>query len=293
MPSTQLLAQLAIVGLFVGCGFALLGQGLVLVYRTTRVINFAQGAIGSFSAYVAWEITGRSSPWAALAVALVIGALLGLVAELLCVRLAGGDLPGTSATLGLVIALQAIVLLRYGQVPLPFPSLAGHGHLRAAGLNLSHDVLLIGVLAMVVSGALFAFFRWSSLGLAMEAVAQDELGAVVNGVRPRLVRRMSWMIASVLAALAAVLLTALFQLQPTLATELTLTALVLGLLAGLRSFSGVVAAAVAYGVLRSVLTGFTTGWVDDVARSLPFILAVTALVVAGDRLGITSQGREV
>ena len=89
------------------------------------------------------------------------------------------------------------------------------------------------------------------------------------------------------------LLTALFQLQPTLATELTLTALVLGLLAGLRSFSGVVAAAVAYGVLRSVLTGFTTEWVDDVGRSLPFLLAVTALVVAGDRLGITSQGREV
>lgn len=270
----DLAPQAIIVGLFTGLAYSLLAAGLVLVYRATRVINFAHGQIGALCAGVLFLLV-REYHWPylpALAVALGLGALIGLVVEVGVVRrLAGASrLVLLVATLGVsqVVLLIQVLLPETDALGVDFPVPID----RTIELG---SVLLIGEHFMVLAAApaviigLALFLKSTPYGIAIRAVARNPEAASLAGINPRRISMLVWVLAGLLSALTAVLIDPLRGsaggLSVALGPGLLLRALGAGLVGGLDNLPRVLAGGVGIGVLEALLyTNFPTtpGLVD-------------------------------
>lgn len=298
MPSADLTKQLLILGCFTGLGFSLLGIGLVLIYRINGVINFGHGAIGTLGAYLAVSVSPHVHPWVALLVAVAFGMACGAVIERIGMQRVRGKLEATILTLGIMIAFQATVLLRWGVTPQRVPSLVGGGNVTFWGVTTAWDAVAIGVVAFLAAGGLYAFLRWTTVGLQMEAASQDDLGAQLNGISSGFMSLLSWVMASGLAALTAMLLARQLGLTPTTLSVLTILALVPAFIGGLRSFLLTFVGGALFGAARSYLSGYSG--IDivgieifEIRDALPFIIVMLVLILAFRAFGPVSRQREV
>lgn len=240
--SLRLALSLALSGLPLGAMYALQAMGIVLVYRTSRVFNFAQGAIGMTGAYLGSFFgvsLGLPAPVAVL-LAVASGAGLGLVMERLTVRPVEGALPRTIVTLGWLIGLQGLVGVLFGTEAgrRPVRLFASTTAVRIDSLAVAFGVDQLGVTVLALALALGVgwYLRRSAFGTAMRAVADDPTGVELLGIRARAVSAASWALGAGLAALAGVLVTPLLG---TLDTQglviLTIQALAAALVGGLVS----------------------------------------------------------
>jgi branched-chain amino acid transport system permease protein len=243
-------------GLANGGVYALLAVGIVLVYKGSRVLNFAQGEMGTFGLFVAfWLITERDLPWFVGALgAIAVVAIIGLVFERVVVRnmSEAPRLTVAVATIGLLLLLFALELKLFGPSPrILEPPIAGLG-LQIAGFYVSPTQILALLTAVGLGVALAAFLKRTDFGLGVLAASQDAAATRLVGIRVSRVSAFTWALAGAISALAALLI------APTIGvfaagfmTGLFVRGLAGALLGGLTSLPGAFVGGVAVGVIEA------------------------------------------
>lgn len=278
--------QFALLGLGAGALYSLASQGLIVIYRGSGVLNFAQGAIGMIGAYVMYELrVVRGLPFpVALIAGVAAAALIGALVHVLIMRRLqrAAPLARIVATLGVMVLLTSLAVRLYGVNARFLPSELPTDILQFFGVTISADRLWLFGLAAVISVALWAAYRFTPFGHATTAVAENQRAAAALGISGNRIAVANWAIGSGLAGLAAILITPIVTLQPMALTDLVLAALAAALVAGFRSFPIAFVAGTLMGVVQAVLQRFSD--VPGLAQSLPFLVVIVLLVVGGRAL---------
>jgi ABC-type branched-subunit amino acid transport system ATPase component/ABC-type branched-subunit amino acid transport system permease subunit len=244
-------------GIVIGALYAIAGLGLVTVYMTTRVMNFALGGMGAVASFVAYNLLGRGLPyWAAFVIAVAVGALLGAIVEVGVARPLQRVSPITVAlgTLGALLILQGAMGAWYGYNTYSLrEALAGVRALSVGSFGISANQILILAIAIVATLLVVGLFRRTRLGLAMRATSSGPQTSELLGVNVSRVRLASWAIGGALGALAALLVTPLIYLSPSSFTSVLLTAFAAVILGGFTSIGGVVVGAILFSVAINIV----------------------------------------
>jgi sulfate-transporting ATPase len=279
--------RFALLGLGIGATYALASQGLIIIYRGSGVLNFALGAIGMAGAYVWWELTTNQG-WAflpGLIAGVAFATVLGALVHLLIMRPLRHSAPlvRVIATLGVLITIQSIAVLRYTAtskfVPSDLPTDIVHIH---NTIVISADRLILLGIAVVLTAGLWLIYRYTRFGLATSAVAESERSASALGLSPDTIAALNWGFGCGLAGLAAILIVPIVTLQPAVLTNLVLAATAAALVAGFRSFPIALIAGLAIGIAQTEVTRYVEQ--TGVGTAVPFILIVIWLVIRGQAL---------
>jgi branched-chain amino acid transport system permease protein len=275
--------QLALNGIVVGSIYALVALGFVIIYKSSGVLNFAQGEFLLLGGYVFWALTEGHAPWPwAAGLTIVFSILLGLALERLILRPMIGEpiISVIMVTLGLSSVLRAIVLGAWGTDTRPYPALFSSEPFMLGPVPISRGYLF----SMMIAGALLLaftlFFRYSRVGIAMRATAFSQEVAQSMGISVRRIFAVSWSIAAVVSALGGILLGALRGGVDGSLSVLGLKALPVVILGGLDSVAGAIVGGLVVGVLENLSGGYLDpifgGGVKEVA---PFAALVLILMV--------------
>jgi branched-chain amino acid transport system permease protein len=296
---SALFAQQTVSGLANGGIYASLAVALVLIYRATEVINFAQGAFATFTTYVAWQlISWGLTYWLAFVLTLVIAFAGGFAVELVAIRPVerrGNQLTVVIAAIGLLILVEGATGWIWGNsikfVPSPFPP--RFYHLGGATFSLS-DLGTIGIsLASVV--VLWAFFRFTKVGLGMRAAAVRPDAARLVGVRVSWMLSLGWGLAAVLGAVAGLLAAPnpSYLLQPSMMDGVLIYAFAAAVLGGLESALGAVVGALLIGALLNLLESYVHWVTPQLLLPVAFVLMLTVLLVKPSGLFGRTRVRKV
>jgi len=296
--SLRLLLAVGLGGIPLGAMYALQAMGIVLIYKTSRVFNFAQGALGMTAAYAASAIAvDRHLPMPlALVGAVLLAALIGAAMERLTIRPLRGALPRTMVTLGWLLTLQGALGFYFGNqagrvAARPFSDQAAIS-VPAIALAIGWDQLAVLGIVVVFAVALAVFFRSTNLGIAMRAVAEDEQASRLLGIRVDLVSTAAWALGGAIAGLSGVLVTPLLgTLDTTTLIVFTIQALAAALVGGLTSLPLTLLGGVLLGVAQpvvSVLLGRPPGINELVAFAV--ILVALAVRRQGSRVDASDRG---
>jgi ABC-type branched-subunit amino acid transport system ATPase component/ABC-type branched-subunit amino acid transport system permease subunit len=293
----QIPLEEVVLGLVTGLTYALLAVGLVMIYKTSRILNFAHGEMGALgAAVVPWLVIRHGvSYWLALPFALVISAAAGAFTAFLITRYLSraSRLIVMVATIGasqLFFALGLFIPknnLGAAVYPTPFDATLTFGSLR-----LTSGPLLILVAVPLVTVGLAAFFRFTSTGLASRATAENQDAAALAGVRVRRVTVVVWTLAGVLAGVTAVLTgpTRPLTSNAALGPGLLLVALAAAVLGGMNSLPGAFAGGVAIGVIQTLVQwNYPTGGTAEIVL---FLLVIGSLLLRRG-LGQRARGGEL
>lgn len=249
--------QVLVSGLSSGSIYALIGLGIVLLYRTTRILNFAHGDLGVLGTFIAYTLlTSTGLPFRlSFLLALAASALIGMLIYLFLVRPAKNDseLGLLILTLGLALALGGLDALVFGTGNKTVPPLVAHSLVRVGGASFSITALVTagaGVLLMLI---LWAVMNFTRLGLAMRAVAEDEEVARALGIPVRNVLMATWGAAGVLAAAAALLFAPTVFLQPAMMLDPLSKGFIAAVIGGMNSLPGAVLGGYVLGILELVV----------------------------------------
>jgi branched-chain amino acid transport system permease protein len=206
----ELLAQLLINGVIVGMLYGVVAMCFVLIYKSTQVVNFAQGEFVVLGAWVCWTfVVQMQLPFVlAFIFSLIFMTLFGIIVQVVLLRPLVGEpvISVIMATIGLGIFMQALMSWIFGVNAERFPDVFGTGTIVIGGLNVEKAYLMSFVLSLVVMGAFFWFFRYSRWGLAMRATAYDQQVAQSLGVSVGTVFAMAWAISAVVSTIAGVVI---------------------------------------------------------------------------------------
>lgn len=290
-------AQLVVSGLFAGAVYALYGLGITMVFKATRVPNFAHGAIGTVGAFVFFKIWDQSQPrlqiqhlhvqipftpigWdpvlprlplvAAIVVAITASALLGLALERFFMRRLVGA-PTISlivATIGLFIMVTGLAIDLFNKQTETVPPIVGERVYELAGLRFFGDDIVVAVLALVLALTLGWFFKATNLGIAIRATADSRETARLLGINANRVASFSWAVGSTLATIAALLIVSRGnrQLDFVSLTVLILPGFTAAMFGGFMSLVGTFLGGLALGVAQTLFVG--VNWPEGVLRDL-------------------------
>lgn len=279
--------QFALLGLGVGALYALAAQGLIVIYRGAGVLNFALGAIGMVGAYVEWELhANHGVPFAlSLPIGIAVSAAIGAAAHLLVMRQLwdASPLVRVIATLGILIVLQSLAVLRYGSSALVVDSSLPNGIWNLTdSISLAQDRFILLLVAVVVAVGLTLVYRGTPFGLGTSAVAENPRAAASLGWSADTIATANWALGSGLAGGAAILVAPIVTLQPAVMTNLVLAATAAALVAGFRSFGIALAAGLVIGIAQSEINRFVDQ--PGLGQAVPFVLIVAWLVLSGQAL---------
>lgn len=259
--------------------YMMFALGIVFIYRGSRVLNLAHGAMAMFPAYIAYSLRDVTGVYIAAIVALLAGAAMGLGVEWGVVRRLRGagqtaQTVGTVAVLGLLIAVAAAI---WGTTPVRSASVFPDTTLPVGNAQLPVGGIGLFVVALIVAAAFMALFRFTDLGLAMRASADNRRAASLMGIDPDRTTAIAWAFAGLLAALGGVLLAASTNLHPyTLALQV-LPAFVAALIGGLDRVEGALFGAGIVGLAIGIVP--TLGGFGQQVGAPQLGLAVLAFIV--------------
>jgi branched-chain amino acid transport system permease protein len=267
-------------GLAVGCGFALLASGLIIIYRVTRVVNLAQGTFAVVAAFTAATLldAGLSHVVAEL-LATLVAAVVGLLTGVVAVGKRGTS-PQASliATLGLAILGYAAEILIWGDQPRSFAGLAGSYEF--FGLELPKQYALVVAVTIVVFAALEAFFERTYAGKALSACASNPYAARLVGIPVVRMAVFGFALGGALGGVAGVLVTPLSPVSYDSDVSLFVNGFASAILAGLKRPVLALAGGLALGVVQALVAGYSKA---SYQSSLALLLALALLVVRGTR----------
>lgn len=286
--------QFVLLGLGPGAVFGLLALGIVQIYRGSGVLNFAHGAMAMTAAFVFVDLRdnlGLPGPLAMVG-GVVLAALLGWLTHVLVMRRLRDASPLTRAvaTLGVLIVLQSLVVLRYGSdVRVVASTLPSSSWQIIPGLALGQDrVITVGV-AVVLALGLAWVYRATRFGLATSAAAENRVAAAALAHSADRLAALNWTSGAALAGLAGVMVVPITGLGAVQLTLLVVPALAAALVGRFVSFPLVLAAALGIGIGQSVLARYVT--VQGAADALPFLVIIMVLLLAGRSLPERGEGR--
>lgn len=275
-----------IIGLVIGCIYALTACGLVVTYATSGVFNFAHGAQGMFCAWVFWQLhIGEAWPtWLALvAVIGVVAPVMGAVIERILIRPLRGsaaDLP-LVVTLGLLLFLVGVANLLWKQTQvhtLP-PFFAGR-YVGVLGFNVSYHQVVVLVVAVAIAVALRVMFSSTRVGIAMRGTVDSPVLIALAGASPERIQRLSWMLGSSLAAVAGILLAPIVSLSVIQLTLLVVNGYAAALIGRMKSLPFTVLGAMVVGLGSSYAVGYgKSDLLQELQLIIPMIVLFITLVV--------------
>ncbi|MET1002754.1 MAG: branched-chain amino acid ABC transporter permease, partial [Acidimicrobiia bacterium] len=252
--------QFLIIGLGAGATYALFAQGAVLIYRGSGLVNFAQGAIGTFAAYIAFVDLEGDRGWAtlpALVVAVLAAGAVSLAFQAFILRALRRAAPivRVIATIALLGLLQAVVAKRYGAANQPVDSYLPNEVFDWGGIRVQEERIYLVTITLVVTFGLWAWTRYTRVGLAINASAQNERAVQTLGWSPDRLAALTWTIGGMLGGLAAVLAAPLTGLSATTFTVVvTVAGLGAALLGGFHSFPLTLLGGLIIGIGESMAT---------------------------------------
>jgi branched-subunit amino acid ABC-type transport system permease component len=257
----MLYLQLFILGLPIAGLFGLLATGVVMVYRASGILNLAVGGMSMFSAYILyWATNDPGGPgWpvgVGLILALLFAAALGWVIERFLLRPLRDRPPLTSVimTVAVLALLTALAGTIWGYDRQDAPAILPRGHnLHFAGTVVGLDRIMILVITAAAMFAVIYLFRRTTLGIAMRAVSDNRSSALLMGVPADRVSTMTWIVGSVLAGIAGILLSPIIGLQPINLTLLAIPAYAAALFGGLNSLWLTLGGAGVVGIMYSLV----------------------------------------
>lgn len=275
----QYALELTLSGIAIGSIYGLMAMAFALIYRSTGILNFAQGEIGMLIAYITWSINTAigPSPWIIVMSTLVVSVIVGLVIERVIMRRLLGE-PVFSAvivTVGLGVIIQAVVLMIWGGESRFLELGRPDAIVDLAGTRMRQSQIAVAITLVVVLIATWAFFKFSRFGIAMRAVAEDQRTARLMGISPQRVQSVAWMASSLLAGMAGVFFAITLDLSPVLFT-LGLKSFPATVVGGLDAVVGSGAAGILIGVIENIVGGYIAPQVKEIAG---FVMILVILMV--------------
>jgi branched-chain amino acid transport system permease protein len=273
------LAQQVFAGLVNGCLYAMLALALVMIWRATHHVNFAQGEMAMFSTFIAWSLLQAGLPyWVAGASAVAFGFVVGVLIERIALRPLR-DAPVLSVVtvfVALMIIFQSAAGLLFGHeshsFDTPFQSWTGAGN----GLLSAHGAGTVAVTVLVLV-AMSAFFKFTRLGLAMRAAALQPLSSSLSGIDVSRVLMIGWGVAGALGAIAGLLAAPVVFLGPHMMGGIMIYGFAAAVLGGIDSPLGAVLGGLLLGVGENLLGAYVTG--DELKLTLALVVMLVILVV--------------
>ncbi len=266
-------------GLATGGIYASLALALVMIYQSTSHINFAQGEMAMFSTYLAWSLINAGIPyWWAFLVTVTISFVAGVVIERVIIR------PVEHAPVLSIITVFIALLVIFNSVagwiftytiktfPSPFPEQPLFGNRFIS----SHEVGAIGV-TLAVLVMLFLFFRFTPLGLAMRAAAQNPVSSRLVGVRVGWMLALGWGLAAAVGSVAGVLVAPIVYLEPNMMSGVLLYAFAAALVGGIDNPFGAVFGGFVVGVLENLIGAYLIG--TELKLTVALVLIIGVLLV--------------
>jgi branched-chain amino acid transport system permease protein len=266
-------------GLSAGMIYAAIGLSLVLIWRGTRVLNYAQGAMAMFTSYLALlVINATGNYWLGFAVALASGLVIGSVIERVVIRQVTGKQPlnAVIVSIGLLIGLEGLAGLLFSSNDRSFPPAYSINGLSigSVALGITWNDVFTAVAVLAAAGLFAAMFRYTSIGLQLRATAFSPAVARLLGVRVGRILTLGWALAGLLGALAGMLVSPSTFLSPNSMDVIFVLGFTAAVIGGLESPVG----AVAGGLLLGVVLSYAGGYLNSQVVNL-FGLAALLLVL--------------
>jgi branched-chain amino acid transport system permease protein len=270
----QVLAGLATGGIYASVALA-----LVMIYQATHLVNFAQGELAMFSTYIAWSLIQAGVPyWAAFFLTVIFSFVLGVVIERVVIRPVE-NAPVLSVVvvfIALLVILNSVTGWIYTYTIKTFPSPFPEQPLFGNKYMSSHEIGAIAV-TLVVLLLLYAFFRFTPLGLAMRAAAQNPESSRLVGIRVGWMLALGWGLAAAIGSVAGMMVAPIVFLDPNMMGGVLLYAFAAALIGGIDNPGGAVFGGFLVGVLENVLGAFVIG--NELKLAVALVLIVGVLTV--------------
>ncbi len=266
-------------GLSDGVVYAAIGLSLVLIWRGTRVLNYAQGGMAMFTSYVGlFVINATGNYWLGFIVALIAGLLLGAVVERTVVRPTLGKPPlnAVIVTIGVLILIEGVAGIMYGSknrsFPTPFSIVGAKFGTFDLGPGASPSAIFTAAAVLAAAGLLALLFRYTAIGLRMRASAFSGTVAQLMGIRVGRITTLGWALAGLIGALAGMLITPQTFLNPNSMDSIFVLGFTAAVIGGLDSPIGAIVGGLILGVLLNYVTGY-------VGSNLPELAGLAVLVL--------------
>ena len=292
----QQFVNITLSGLVEGMIYAAFALALVLIWRSTRIVNFAQGSMAAATAFIALAlIDAGQSYWVALIVALISGFIIGAVVERLIIRpVEGGpELNAVIVTLGLFVAIQALIAIIFGSSFQSFPTPFGVRGFQIGDttIALTPTSIYIIVAVLIVMALLVGLFRFTRVGLAMRASAFGQEVARLLGVRVGRMLTLGWALAAVVGSLSGLLIAGGEFVYPAYMDSLIVFGFVAAVLGGLDSPIGAIVGGLLLGLALSYVSGYLPRGSALVNVAALVILMIVLLVRPGGLFASTVARR--
>jgi branched-chain amino acid transport system permease protein len=251
----KLFVNVLVAGIATGSVYSLIAIGLVLIFKSSGVINFAQGSMVMVGAFLTYAfVTQFHIPvYLSLLLALFISAVIGVIIERFALRyLTGVSLISIiMVTMGISIIMDGSALAIWGSSNFTFPRMFPPFSVSVAGINISSSYIWSFVASMLLLLVFFLFFKYSSLGLSMRAAADNQKLSVALGISPRKILSLTWAISAAVATAGGILLASLSSLHVNL-SYIGLTVFPVVILGGLDSIVGATIGGIVVGIIEAI-----------------------------------------
>jgi branched-chain amino acid transport system permease protein len=274
----EIFLQQVVSGLATGGIYASLALALVMIYQATDVVNFAQGEMAMFATYLTWSMLNAGVPyWWAFLATVIVAFVGGILIQRIVVRPVENApiLTIVIVTLGLLVICNSVAGWIWSYVQKPFPSPFSARPLRLGNIVFgAHDLGEIGVTLLSLL-LLFLFFRYTPLGLAMRAAAQNPVSSRLAGIRVSRMLALGWGLAAAFGAVAGMMVAPILTLEPNMMGGIQIYAFAAATLGGFTSPLG----AVVGGFLVGIIENLVGTYVSFIGTELKLTVALATIIV--------------
>jgi branched-chain amino acid transport system permease protein len=274
----DIFVQQVVSGLATGGIYGSVALALVMIYEATDIVNFAQGQMAVVSTYLAWSLLNAGLPyWAAFVATLAISFVGGVLLERVVIRPVEGApvLTVVIVCIGLLVILNSVTGWIYSYIQKPFPSPFPDRPIRSGNIYFgAHDVGALAITVLVLL-ALYAFFRFTTLGLAMRAAAQNPVSSRLCGIRVGWMLAIGWGLASLIGAVAGMMVAPIVFLDPNMMAGILIYAFASATLGGFTSPGG----AVLGGLIVGVIENLVGTYVHFIGTELKLTVALAVILI--------------
>jgi len=278
-----MLLQQLVDGVATGAIYGALALAIVLVYRASRTLNFAQGELALLGAYVSWQLTAWGLPiWIALVISMLALGLLSAGIERVLIRplvRRHQHLPLIIVTLGMMIALNALIGWIWTYQTKEVPALFGSGAVAVAGAAVSRQDIGIVLTVLAVAIVLAALFGFTRVGLRMRAAVAAPESAELSGISTGRTMAIGWGIAGAVGALAGTLIAPELFLHPGMMGPVLIYAFAAATLGGLDSPVGALVGGIAVGVIENLAGSYIPVVGSEVKQVVALVIIVAVLLL--------------
>ncbi len=252
--------QIILGGLIFGCIYGLTALGLVLIYKTTDIVNFAHGEMAMVSTFISFIMISQFelNYFVALALSLIISIVFGILVYSVVMKWARNapHLNQLVLTIGLFLVFNGVAGLIWGYAPRHYPEAINGSSFDIAGVYITPNEIFIFIITFVLMLSFFLFFKFTNIGLAMRAAAQDMVASELMGIRVNRIFMFAWGIGTMLGAVAGIMTAPLTFLSPNMMANVLIMGFAGAVVGGFSSLPGAIVGGLLIGVFESNISYF-------------------------------------